>query len=125
MSKDRVVLNNIDSILEEIKLHFRKLFSKPSGGSPRIEGLDCSPISAKSAEWLDHPFLEEEIHIVVLHLNKEKVPGPDGFTIGFYQECWEMIKDDLLRVFLEFHNNGIINQSMNATFIALVPKKSH
>ena len=24
-----------------------------------------------------------------------------------------------MRVFLEFHNNGIINQSTNATFIAL------
>ena len=35
-----------------------------------------------------------------------------------------MIKEDLLSVFLEFHNNGIINQSMNATFITLVPKKS-
>ena len=34
-----------------------------------------------------------------------------------------MIKDDLLRVLLEFHSNGIINQSINATFIALVPKK--
>ena len=53
---------------------------------------------------------------------------PNGFTISFYQvcwdACWETIKDDLLRVFLEFHNNGIINQSTNATFIALVPKKS-
>ena len=29
-----------------------------------------------------------------------------------------------MRVFLEFHTNGIINQSTNATFIALVPKKS-
>ena len=35
-----------------------------------------------------------------------------------------MIKEDLVRVFLEFHNNGVINQSTNATFIALVPKKS-
>ena len=34
-----------------------------------------------------------------------------------------MIKEDLLRVFLEFHNNGMINQSTNATFIALVQKK--
>ena len=42
----------------------------------------------------------------------------------FYQECWETIKDDLLRVFLEFHNNRIINRSTNVTFIALVPKKS-
>lgn len=35
-----------------------------------------------------------------------------------------MIREDLLRVFLEFHNHGVINQSTNPTFIALVLKKS-
>ena len=59
----------------------------------------------------------------MLHLNKEKAPGSDGFTFALYQECWEMIKNDLLRVFLGFHNNGMINQSTNSTFIVLVPKK--
>ena len=34
-----------------------------------------------------------------------------------------MIKEDLVRVFAEFHRCGIINQSTNATFIALLPKK--
>ena len=29
-----------------------------------------------------------------------------------------------MRVFIEFHRNEIINQSTNATFIILVPKKS-
>ena len=53
----------------------------------------------RSVEWLDCPFLEEEIHNAVLHLNKEKTIGPVGFTISFYQECWETIKDNLLRVF--------------------------
>ena len=41
-----------------------------------------------------------------------------------YQECWDVIKEDHMRVYLEFHDNGIINQSTNATFISLVPKKS-
>ena len=124
VSEDGVVLDNIESILKEIKHYFGKLFSKPSGGSWRIEDLDWSPISADSVEWLDHLFSEEEIHNAMLHLNKEKTLGLNGFTIGFYQECWETIKADLLRVFFEFHNNGIIKQSMNATFIALVLKKS-
>ena len=35
-----------------------------------------------------------------------------------------MIKEDLVRVFTEFHKDRIINQRINATFIALVPKKS-
>ena len=35
-----------------------------------------------------------------------------------------MIKEDLLKVFTEFHNSGVIDQSIYATFIALVPKRS-
>ena len=34
-----------------------------------------------------------------------------------------MIKEDLLKVFSEFHSTGIVNQSTNSTFITLVPKK--
>ena len=52
-----------------------------------LEGLDWSPISAKSAKSLDRSFSEEEIPNAMLHLNKEKAPGPNGFTIAFYQEC--------------------------------------
>ena len=124
VSEDGVILDNVESILEEIKHYFGKLFSKLSSGSWRIEGLDWSPISAENVEWMDCPFSKDEIHNAVMLLNKEKAIGPDGFTIGFYQECWETIKDDLLVAFLEFHNNGIINQNTNATFITLVPKKS-
>ena len=62
--------------------------------------------------------------MAIFQLNKEKAPGSDGFTIAVYQECWDVIKEDLMRVFLEFHTNGIINQSTNATFIAMMPKKS-
>ena len=29
-----------------------------------------------------------------------------------------------MKVFQEFHSRGIVNQSTNATFIALVPKRS-
>ena len=35
-----------------------------------------------------------------------------------------VIKEDLVRVFSKFHRSGVINQSTNATFMALVPKKN-
>ena len=69
------------------------------------------------------PFFEEEVHLAIFQLNKEKAPGSDGFTIVVYQKYWDVIKEDLIRVFLESHTNGIINKSTNATFIALVAKK--
>ena len=70
------------------------------------------------------PFSEVEIYNAIFQLDRDKASGPDGFTIAAFQDCWDVIKDDLVRVFAEFHNSGIINQNTNASFIVLLPKKS-
>ena len=56
-----LVLDNFESISEEIFLYFKKLYSSPPGESWRVEGIDWSPISEESASRLDSPFIEEEI----------------------------------------------------------------
>ncbi|RVW27562.1 Transposon TX1 uncharacterized 149 kDa protein [Vitis vinifera] len=112
------------SITEEILLYFEKLYASPTGESWSVEGLDWSPISEKSALRLDSPFTEEEISKAIFQLDRDKAPGPDGFTIAVFQDCWDVIKEELVRVFAEFHRSGIINQSTNASFIVLLPKKS-
>ncbi|RVW92839.1 LINE-1 retrotransposable element ORF2 protein [Vitis vinifera] len=84
-----LVMDNSESIKEEILRYFEKLYASPSGESWRVEGLDWSSISRE-----------------------------------MFQDCWDVIKEDLVRVFDEFHRSGIINQSTNASFIVLLPKKS-
>ena len=73
---------------------------------------------------MDSPFTEEEISKAIFQLNRDNASGPDGFTIAVFQDYWDVIKEDLVRVFAEFHRSEIINQSTNASFIVLVPKKS-
>ncbi|RVW64166.1 Transposon TX1 uncharacterized 149 kDa protein [Vitis vinifera] len=119
-----LVLKNAESITEEILHYFEKLYTNPTGESWGVEGLDWSPISEESALRLESPFTEEEISKAIFQLDRDKAPGPDGFTIVVFQECWDVIKEDLVRVFAEFHRSGIINQSTNASFIVLIPKKS-
>jgi hypothetical protein len=41
---------------------------------------------------------------VVRGLNGDKVPGLDGFTKAFFQNCWEVLKKDIMAVFSEFHS---------------------
>lgn len=53
---------------------------------------------------------------------KDKAPGPDGFSLAFFQECWDTVKDDVMRVFHEFHLCHKFEKSLNATFIALILK---
>ena len=122
-NKRGLVLNNIESITEEILLYYVKLYSSPLGESLKVEGLDWSPISKESASRLDSSFIEEEISKAIFQLDRDKVPGSDGFTIAMFQDCWDVIKEDLVRVFAEFHKSEIINQSTNASFIVLLPKK--
>ncbi|RVW46162.1 Transposon TX1 uncharacterized 149 kDa protein [Vitis vinifera] len=57
-------------------------------------------------------------------LERDKASGSDGFTIAMFQDCWDVIKEDLVRVFAEFHRSGIINQSTNTSFIVLLLNKS-
>lgn len=72
---------------------------------------------------MEVPFLVEEIREAVFNMAGDKSSGPDGFFMCFYQACWDIIKEDLLKVFVEFHLSDIINVGTNATFLVLIPKK--
>ncbi|KAL6312635.1 hypothetical protein AAG906_019528 [Vitis piasezkii] len=54
--------------------------------------------------WLLHPEFKEKFRDWWQECTVEgwegKGPRPDGFTIAVYQECWDVIKEDLIRVFL-------------------------
>ena len=56
-------------------------------------------------------------------MNGDKAPGPNGFSFAFFQFCWSMVKGDIMQVFHHFYSYGTFTKSINATFIALIPKK--
>lgn len=74
--------------------------------------------------WLEREFEEEEILDVVNGMDKDKAPGPDGFTLTFFQDCWDVVRDDIMKVFAEVYSYKRFEKSLNATFIALIPKKA-
>jgi hypothetical protein len=55
-------------------------------------------------------------------MEHNKAPGPDGFSAEFYQSCWEMIKEDLMTLFREFHQGDLPLFSLNFGTIILLPK---
>jgi hypothetical protein len=73
--------------------------------------------------WLERPFQEEEVLQALLSMDEDKASGPDSFTIAFFRSCWSIVKADLMRVFHNFHEHERFEKSLNATFIALIPKK--
>jgi hypothetical protein len=69
-----------------------------------VDGLFFLSIDAGESIWLEREFEEKEVWDVVRVMNGDKAPGPDGFTMAFFQKCWEILKKDLMAVFAKFHN---------------------
>jgi hypothetical protein len=55
-------------------------------------------------------------------MKHNKSLGSDGFPTEFYQACWEVIKDDLIELFWEFHNGNLPLYSLNFGTIILLLK---
>jgi len=88
-----------------------------------MDNLVFDNLDAGETSSLELPFEEREVLEVVKGLNRDKAPGPDGFTLAFFQDCWDVIKTDLMGVFQDFHTHSKFVKSINATFLALIPKK--
>lgn len=58
-----------------------------------------SPLRGEEAIWLERSFEETRVSKVVKALNYDKAPGTDGFSMGFFQSCWQVLKANIMNVF--------------------------
>nr|XP_016455345.1 PREDICTED: uncharacterized protein LOC107779425 [Nicotiana tabacum] len=54
----------------------------------------------------------------------DKAPCPDGYTMGYFIKCWDILKQDIMEAFNNFHSQEMFERSFNATYIALILKKT-
>ena len=102
---------------------FQRLLTEDSKWKVDIGGLNLNQISQQEADILELPFMEEEVHSTLMDINGDKAPGPNGFTGAFWQFCWEFVKEEVLEMFKEFHEQNVFLKSLNTTFLVLIPKK--
>ena len=102
---------------------FQQLLSKEPSWKADIEGLHLQSLNSSEVEGLEFPFTEEEIHSALLEMNGDKAPGMDGFTVAFWQFCWDFVKEEIVDMFKEFLEQRSFAKSLNTTFLILIPKK--
>lgn len=64
---------------------------------------------------LDAPYTREEVCVALFQMDPWKALGVDGFSVMFFQDCWDIIQDDFLKVSLEFLNDGLWDAANNIT----------
>ena len=112
--------------LRAISLSFiRTFFGSPDVSEITLEEdriQDIPQVTQEDNELLTSEFTESEVKNIVFQMEHNKAPGPDGFPAEFYQVFWEIIKDDLMALFMDFHKEDLNLFSLNFGIITLIPK---
>ena len=127
-SLDIIKINEVwrfeeQEVREGIVQNFQQLLTEEPGWKADIEGLHLQSLNSSEANGLEVSFTEEEIHSALLDMNGDKAPGPDGFTVAFWEFCWDFVKKEIVDLFKEFFVQKYFAKSLNTTFMVLIPKK--
>jgi hypothetical protein len=107
--------------------HFKNLFKDPKEANllDQLKVLEVFPslFSVEEAGKIGELVSLNEIKSILESFAKGKSPGPDGWTVEFFLAFFDFIGKDLLKVVEESRLSGNIIGVVNATFVALIPKK--
>lgn len=65
---------------------------------------------------------KKEIHATIKSMRGNTAPRPDGYNIFLYKSTWEIMKQDMYDVLMNFFYFGRILKEINRTFLTLIPK---
>ncbi|XP_049394714.1 uncharacterized protein LOC125859004 [Solanum stenotomum] len=65
----------------------------------------------------------EEVKMVVFQLDGNSAAGPDGFSGLFFQECWDIVSQDVTNVVRAFFCGQTLPRYITHTNLVLLPKK--
>jgi hypothetical protein len=104
--QDEETIKGHDKLKSYITSYYKGMFGAPveSGMSLDESRTDDVPqMSPEENMILTAPYSEEQARKAVFQMEQNKVPRSDGFLAKFYQTFWDIIKGDLLLLFLELH----------------------
>ena len=119
------LINGDANLKSYITTYYKGLFGPPDDSDLQFDEnnfVDIPQVSQLENEALIQEFTEKEIKEAIFQMEHNKAPSPDGFPAEFYQVFWDVIKDDMLDLFRDFHNGTLSLFSLNFSTIILLPK---
>jgi hypothetical protein len=101
---------NVSTYLAEISEHimqfYNNLYTEQFRWQPKLDGHSFDSVGETKANRLERVFVEEEVLEVVKAINSDKALGLDGYSMVFFQIYWDVLKEDIMKVFHDFHARG-------------------
>nr|GEV38302.1 hypothetical protein [Tanacetum cinerariifolium] len=103
--------------------HYEQFLGQPGDTSSFSIDLLFNKRLNDDASYMIRTVTRQEIKNAMFSMGNEKAPGPDGYTVAFFKEAWDIVEDDIVEPVHEFFTNGKILKELNHTIIALIPKE--
>ena len=100
-------------------------------GSPQcsrcvdLSDIPTEKVSSTQVNFLLAPITNDQIFHSLKSMERNKAPGPDGFTVDFFIFCWDIIGHSFCAAIQDFFATSIMHKGFNSTLIALIPKNSN
>eukprot|EP00253_Pinus_taeda_P034939 PITA_34939 len=109
--------------------HHKEILKEPQTDRTQAIQEICSAIPCLVSEDQNKALMRaatlEEIEETVKAMKKGTAPGPDGFTVDFYQAGWHFLGKEILQMVEESRMNQKVWPALNSTFYALIPKTNN
>lgn len=79
-------------------------------------------LSVGQKDLLCQPVQVEEIKRALFEIDKSKAPGPDGFSSGFFQHAWDVVKEEYVAAIQDFFKSRKLLKKVNSTNLTHIPK---
>lgn len=125
LETDHGEVTDQQDIMNHVISFYKQLFGPNQDCSMRLShAFWSSGVMLTEAEIfeLDKPFKLEEVKEAIMSMKRDSAPGPNGFSVTFFQQLWEVVKDDYFKMFEDFHRGYLDIKRLNYGVITLVPK---
>ena len=79
------------------------LYQETESWRPTIDVLELANLDEIDWLTLEREFEKEDIIVILQEAKGDKAPGPDGFTMAFFQKFWFVLEKEILAFFADFH----------------------
>ena len=100
---DGVLYEEKEEVKQQIVNFYSSLYQENESWRPMVDGLSFNSIGAAARLHIERPFELEEVLQVLKDVQGDKAPGPDGFSMTFFQKCWSVLEKDVMDFFGEVH----------------------
>lgn len=102
--------------------YFKDLLGSPTIVEDFPDDIEVKSLSEDQQNYLITPFQPNDVLKTLKSMGKNKCPGPDGFPVEFYLQCWNIVGLEVVNGILYFFNTLHMPRIINSTALALIPK---